>query len=64
MKQSTDTVEKDSDNKDISGERENRTHWLERGSFRIALTSIFIALSIVLGYMLIFLPNIELITAK
>lgn len=63
MTQSTNTFEKDADIKKTTGERENGTHWLERGSFRIALMSIFVALSIVLGYMLIFLPNIELITA-
>ena len=34
--------------------------WLERKSFRIALLSTFTALSVVLGYMLVYLPNIEL----
>ena len=62
MTQSTNTIEKDGDTKEIKPERENGTNWLERRSFRIALTSIFIALSVVLGYMLIYLPNIELIT--
>jgi len=36
--------------------------WLERKSFRIALLSTFTALSVVLGYMLVYLPNIELFT--
>ncbi len=35
---------------------------LDRTSLKIALTSIFTALSIVVGYMLVFLPNIEIIT--
>ncbi|MHA1293538.1 MAG: hypothetical protein ACTSQJ_12845 [Promethearchaeota archaeon] len=38
----------------------NETVWLQRKSFRITLTSTFTALAVVLGYMLIFLPNIEL----
>ena len=62
MTQSTNTIEKDAETKENKAERETGTRWLERRSFRIALTSIFIALSIVLGYMLIFIPNIELIT--
>lgn len=62
LTQSTNTIEKDGDTKEFKPERENGTHWLERSSFRIALTGILIALSIVLGYMLIYLPNIELIT--
>jgi uncharacterized membrane protein len=36
--------------------------WLEKRSFRLALISTFSALSIVLGYMLAYIPNIELIT--
>ena len=47
---------------EIQEEKSNGTPWLERKSFRIALLSTFTALSVVLGYMLIFLPNIELFT--
>ena len=43
-------------------EKSNGTNWLERPSFRIALLSTFSALSVVIGFMLVFLPNIELFT--
>ncbi len=43
-------------------EKSNGTPWLERSTFRIALLSTFTALSVVLGYMLVFLPNIEIFT--
>jgi uncharacterized membrane protein len=43
-------------------ERYNGSIWLERKTFRVVLISIFSALAIVLGYALIFIPNIELIT--
>jgi len=62
MKQSTNTIDNDAETGANKPERETSTRWLEQRSFRIALTSIFIALSIVLGYMLIYIPNIELIT--
>ncbi len=43
-------------------EKSSKNIWLERKSFRIALISTFAALSVVLGYMLVYLPNIELFT--
>jgi len=43
-------------------EKSNGTPWLERSTFRIALLSTFAALAVVIGYMLVFLPNIELFT--
>ena len=43
-------------------EEENHSVWLERKSFRIALVSTFTALAIVLGYLLAYIPNIELFT--
>ncbi|MDX1797226.1 MAG: hypothetical protein R3255_01140 [Candidatus Lokiarchaeia archaeon] len=43
-------------------EKVNHSIWLERISFRIALISTFIALAIVLGYLLVQIPNIELFT--
>ncbi len=43
-------------------EKSSKSIWLERKSFRIALISTFAALAVVLGYMLVYLPNIELIT--
>jgi uncharacterized membrane protein len=43
-------------------EKENGSVWIQRASFRIALISSFTALTIVLGYMLAYIPNIELFT--
>ncbi|MBY8990523.1 MAG: hypothetical protein KGD58_07205, partial [Candidatus Lokiarchaeota archaeon] len=43
-------------------EKENSSVWLEKKSFRIALISTFTALGIVLGYLLAYIPNIELFT--
>ena len=43
-------------------EKTTRTVWLERPSFRVALLGIFTALAVVLGYALVFIPNIELFT--
>ncbi len=43
-------------------EKTSQTVWLERTSFRVALLGIFTALSVVLGYVLVFIPNIELFT--
>ena len=47
---------------DLEREKENRSVWLEKKSFRIALVSTFTALAIVLGYLLAYIPNIELFT--
>ncbi|MFX1278370.1 MAG: ECF transporter S component [Promethearchaeota archaeon] len=47
---------------DLERETENHSVWLERKSFRLTLISIFSALSIILGYILIELTNIELVT--
>ena len=43
-------------------EKSSNGHWLERRSFRISLMSTFTALAVVLGYMLAFLPNVEVFT--
>ena len=43
-------------------EKASQTVWLERPSFRVALLGIFTALAVVLGYALVFIPNIELFT--
>ena len=43
-------------------EEVNHSIWLKNSSFRIALISTFTALTIVLGYLLIYIPNIELFT--
>ena len=43
-------------------EKANHSAWLERKTFRIVLLSTFSALAIVLGYMLAYIPNIELFT--
>ncbi|MHA2269246.1 MAG: hypothetical protein ACXAB8_15720 [Promethearchaeota archaeon] len=46
----------------IEGDLEYNSAWLEKRSFRLALISTFSALSIVLGYTLAYIPNIELLT--
>jgi uncharacterized membrane protein len=43
----------------IETEKVNNTVWLERKSLRIALIGTFTALSIVLGYMMAYIPNLE-----
>jgi uncharacterized membrane protein len=40
----------------------NHLIWRQKKSFRIALISIFSALTVVLGYLLAYIPNIELFT--
>ena len=47
---------------DLNLEKENHSTWLGRKSFRIVLVSTFTALATVLGYLLAYLPNIELFT--
>lgn len=46
----------------IETERVTSSVWLERKTFRIALIGTFTALAIVLGYLLVHLPNIEVFT--
>ena len=43
-------------------ERDNISAWLERPTFKIAILSTFAALAVVFGYMLAFIPNIEIFT--
>ncbi|MHA2392427.1 MAG: hypothetical protein ACXAEX_10835 [Promethearchaeota archaeon] len=43
-------------------EKSNHSVWLDKKSFRIALISTFTALAVVLGYLLAYIPNIELFT--
>jgi uncharacterized membrane protein len=40
----------------------NQSVWLRKQSFRFALIATFSALSVVLGYMLVYIPNIEIFT--
>jgi uncharacterized membrane protein len=47
---------------DLEIEKENHTVWIEKRSFRITLVSTFTALGVVLGYLLAYIPNIELFT--
>jgi uncharacterized membrane protein len=55
--------EEKSDNNLIKeGEKSSQTVWLERASFRVALMGIFTALAVVLGFALVFIPNVELFT--
>ena len=58
IKETKESVE----NVDLEREKENYSFWLEKKSFRIALISTFTALGIVLGYLLAYIPNIELFT--
>ena len=46
----------------LNSERATSSVWLERKSIRIALIGTFTALSVVLGYLLAYLPNIEIFT--
>ncbi len=48
--------------KDIELEKESVSPYLERKSFRVAITGVFTALAVVLGYALAYIPNIELFT--
>ena len=47
---------------DSEREKSNHLFLIKKRSYRIALLSIFSALAVVLGYMLAYLPNIELFT--
>ncbi len=44
------------------GEKSSEPLWLENKSFRFTLLAMFAALAVVVGYMLVYLPNIELFT--
>jgi uncharacterized membrane protein len=46
----------------IETEKSNNSVWLERKTFRIALIGTFTALSIVLGYLMAYIPNLEVFT--
>lgn len=60
----SDTQETSEEVKVINTEQEKVNHstWLEKGSFRIVSIGTFTALAIVLGYILVEIPNIELFT--
>ncbi|MBY8979440.1 MAG: hypothetical protein KGD72_03535 [Candidatus Lokiarchaeota archaeon] len=55
-------ISKTDDREILKSERVNSSVWLERKSFRISLTATFTALSIVLGYAMAYIPNIEVFT--
>ncbi|MFX0041365.1 MAG: hypothetical protein ACFE8L_00505 [Candidatus Hodarchaeota archaeon] len=55
-------MELESEVQELDQEKLNHLGWLERPTFRIVLVSTFSALAIVLGYMLVYIPNIELFT--
>jgi hypothetical protein len=55
-------ISKTDDIERLDSERVNSSVWLERKSFRISLIGTFTALSIVLGYALAYIPNIEVFT--
>ena len=56
----TNKLETQTDNSD--DRTEIGSVWLKRRSFKIALLSTFTALAVVFGYMLAFIPNIEIFT--
>ena len=58
LEKSSETV----DVSDLHQEKANHSTWLERRTFRVVLISTFTALTIVLGYLLASIPNIELFT--
>ena len=55
-------ISKTDDREILNAERVNSSVWLERKSFRISLIATFTALSIVLGYAMAYIPNIEVFT--
>ena len=60
---SVNLVKKESlDTSETEREIDNNSVWLERKSFRIVLVSTFTALAVVLGYLLAYIPNVELFT--
>ena len=50
------------DDEALNIERETSSVWIERKSIQIALVGTFTALSVVLGYLLAYIPNIEIFT--
>ena len=55
-------ISKTDDRERLNSEKVNSSVWLERKSFRISLIATFTALSIVLGYAMAYIPNIEVFT--
>ena len=53
----------DSDDEEVLNlERETNSVWIDRKSIRMALVGTFTALSVVLGYLLAYIPNLEIFT--
>jgi len=59
---SNSQISKTDDTKTMNFERVNSSVWLERKTFRTALIGTFTALSVVLGYLLAYIPNLEIFT--
>ncbi len=57
---SQNLVEKKPEN--VESEKINESIWLDKISFKIALLSTFTALAVVFGYLLAYIPNIEIFT--
>ena len=55
-------ISKTDDINTLNFERVNSSVWLERKTFRTALIGTFTALSVVLGYLLAYIPNLEIFT--
>ena len=62
MKYSIRTSKLETQTDNLGHETENGSVWLKRRSFKIALLSTFTALAVVFGYMLAYIPNIEVFT--
>lgn len=58
----TSQIAKADDMESLNSERVTSSVWLERKTFRVALVGTFTALSVVLGYLLAYIPNIEIFT--
>jgi uncharacterized membrane protein len=59
---SLNSNESETQTEDLTHETENGSVWLKRRSFKITLLSTFTALAVVFGYMLAYIPNIEVFT--
>ncbi|NVM44586.1 MAG: hypothetical protein HWN79_06695 [Candidatus Lokiarchaeota archaeon] len=60
LRKSQILIDKNADK--IETEKVNESAWLERKTFRISLIATFTALSLVLGYLMAYIPNLEVFT--
>ncbi len=60
LRKSQILIDKNADK--IEAEKINDSMWLEKKTFRISLIATFTALSLVLGYLMAYIPNLEVFT--